>query len=49
MAYLDLKNVSKSFAGTLAVKDFNLEIEKGRGFRRCARYRHGFSVLCALS
>jgi putative spermidine/putrescine transport system ATP-binding protein len=29
MAYLDLKNVSKSFAGTLAVKDFNLEIEKG--------------------
>ena len=29
MAYLDLKNVSKSYAGVLAVKDFSLDIEKG--------------------
>lgn len=29
MAYLDLKDVSKSFGGVAAVKDFNLEIEKG--------------------
>ncbi|MGD0709418.1 MAG: ABC transporter ATP-binding protein [Anaerolineaceae bacterium] len=29
MAYLSLKNVSKSFSGTIAVNDFNLEIEKG--------------------
>jgi putative spermidine/putrescine transport system ATP-binding protein len=29
MAYLDLQNVSKSFSGVLAVKDFNLDIEKG--------------------
>jgi putative spermidine/putrescine transport system ATP-binding protein len=29
MAYLSLKNVCKSFSGTIAVNDFNLEIEKG--------------------
>lgn len=29
MAYLELKNVNKSFAGVTAVHDFNLEIEKG--------------------
>jgi putative spermidine/putrescine transport system ATP-binding protein len=29
MAYLDLKNVSKSYAGVTAVHDFNLDIEKG--------------------
>ena len=29
MAYLELKNVNKSFAGVGAVKDFSLDIEKG--------------------
>ncbi len=29
MAYLELKNVNKSFAGVAAVHDFNLDIEKG--------------------
>lgn len=29
MAYLELKNVSKSFSNVIAVQDFNLEIEKG--------------------
>jgi putative spermidine/putrescine transport system ATP-binding protein len=29
MAYLELKNVTKSFAGTPAVRDFTLDIEKG--------------------
>jgi putative spermidine/putrescine transport system ATP-binding protein len=29
MAYLDLKNVTKSFSGVVAVHDFNLEIDKG--------------------
>jgi putative spermidine/putrescine transport system ATP-binding protein len=29
MPYLDLKNVSKSYAGVAAVHDFNLDIEKG--------------------
>ena len=29
MAYLDLKNVNKSFSGVVAVHDFNLEIDKG--------------------
>jgi putative spermidine/putrescine transport system ATP-binding protein len=29
MAYLDLKNVSKSYAGVVAVHDFTLDIEKG--------------------
>jgi putative spermidine/putrescine transport system ATP-binding protein len=29
MAYLELKNVSKSYAGTPAVHDFSLDIEKG--------------------
>ena len=29
MAYLDLKNVTKSFSSVVAVQDFNLEIEKG--------------------
>lgn len=29
MAYLDLKNVNKSFSGVVAVRDFNLEIDKG--------------------
>jgi len=29
MAYLELKNVNKTFAGVTAVHDFNLEIEKG--------------------
>src|SRR5512133_1586671 len=29
MAYLDLRNVNKSFAGVPAVLDFNLEIAKG--------------------
>jgi putative spermidine/putrescine transport system ATP-binding protein len=29
MAYLELKNVNKSFGGVAAVRDFNLDIEKG--------------------
>jgi putative spermidine/putrescine transport system ATP-binding protein len=29
MAYLELRNVTKSFAGVPAVRDFNLDIEKG--------------------
>lgn len=29
MAYLELKNVNKSYAGVAAVHDFNLDIEKG--------------------
>jgi putative spermidine/putrescine transport system ATP-binding protein len=29
MAYLELKNVTKSFSGVTAVHDFNLDIEKG--------------------
>jgi putative spermidine/putrescine transport system ATP-binding protein len=29
MAYLELKNINKSFAGVTAVHDFNLDIEKG--------------------
>jgi len=29
MAYLNLQNVSKSYANVLAVNDFTLEIEKG--------------------
>ncbi|MGB8253369.1 MAG: ABC transporter ATP-binding protein [Anaerolineaceae bacterium] len=29
MAYLELKNVSKSFSGVVAVHDFSLDIEKG--------------------
>lgn len=29
MAYLNLKNVSKTFSGVVAVNNFNLEIEKG--------------------
>ncbi len=29
MAYLDLKNVYKSYSGVDVVHDFNLEIEKG--------------------
>ncbi len=29
MAYLTLSNISKQFAGTYAVQDFNLDIEKG--------------------
>jgi nitrate/nitrite transport system ATP-binding protein len=29
MAFLELKNVSKSFNGSLVLKDVNLSIEKG--------------------